>query len=54
MVGTPNTFSHDESLHQGFELLMDVGMSTVEVLREATVLATQCSCEDRGVIEVGE
>ena len=53
MVGSPNAVLLGESPHQGFEPLMDAGMSTVEILRAATLLAAQRLCEDRGAIQVG-
>lgn len=46
---------HGESLHREFELLIEAGMSTVDVLRSATILTAQrFGLHDRGVIEPGK
>ena len=52
--GIPFSPCHGESLHEELELLIEVGLSTVEALRAATVLPAQCfGLHDRGVIEPG-
>lgn len=52
--GVPAAVSHGESLHRELELLVGAGLSTVEVLRAATVLpAEHFGLPDRGVIEPG-
>ena len=46
---------HGSSLHRELALLVDAGLSTVDVLRAATVLpARHFGLNDRGVIEVGK
>jgi imidazolonepropionase-like amidohydrolase len=53
--GSPSKVPHGESLHQELELLVEAGISTVEVLRAATVLPAQCfGLDDRGVVAVGK
>jgi imidazolonepropionase-like amidohydrolase len=53
--GISSKVAHGESLHQEFELLVEAGMSTIDVLRAATILPAQCfGLEDHGVIEVGK
>ena len=52
--GIPFSPRHGESLHDELELLVEAGLSTVEVLRAATVLPAQYfGLHDRGVIEPG-
>lgn len=52
--GTPSPIPHGESLHRELELLVDAGLSTVEVLRCATeVNAKHFGLTDCGVIEPG-
>lgn len=54
----PNSFfdvKHGESMHHEMELLVDAGMSTVDVLRAATILpAVHFGLQDRGVVEAGK
>jgi imidazolonepropionase-like amidohydrolase len=53
-AGIPFSPRHGESLHDELELLIDAGLSTVEALRAATVLAAHYfGLHDRGVIEPG-
>ena len=52
--GTPAQIKHGDSLHDELELLVNVGLSTVEVLRSATSeTARHFGLNDRGVIEPG-
>ena len=49
--GSPCPLPHGDSLHHELELLVDAGLSTVDVLRAVTVLpAKYFNLEDRGVI----
>lgn len=54
----PNSFfdvRHGNSMHHELELLVEAGLSTVDVLRSATVLpAVHFGMEDRGVITPGK
>lgn len=54
----PNLFfdvRHGDSMHREMELLVEAGLSTVDVLRSATILpAVHFGMEDRGVIEPGK
>jgi len=53
--GVPAQIKHGESLHHELELLVDAGLSTLEVLRAATSLPAQYfGLSDRGIIEVGK
>ncbi|OZJ06594.1 hypothetical protein BZG36_00640 [Bifiguratus adelaidae] len=52
--GSPSPVRHGESMHDELELLVDAGLSTLDALRAATVLAAQhFGLNDRGVIEPG-
>ncbi|KKY21580.1 hypothetical protein UCRPC4_g03531 [Phaeomoniella chlamydospora] len=52
---SPAPVRHGESFHRELELLVEAGMSTVDVLRGATVLAARYfGLKDRGTIEVGK
>ncbi|MFF9313873.1 amidohydrolase family protein [Streptomyces sp. NPDC014748] len=52
--GVPATPPFGDSLHRELELLTGAGLSTVEALRAATVVAARCfGLTDRGVIEPG-
>ncbi|KAI1610031.1 amidohydrolase [Exophiala viscosa] len=52
---SPFTVKHGDSLHHEFELLVDAGLSTVEVLQAATLLpAKHFGLTDRGTIEIGK
>jgi imidazolonepropionase-like amidohydrolase len=52
--GSPAQIQHGEALHDELALLVEAGLTPVEVLRAATVLpANYFGFEDRGVIEVG-
>jgi imidazolonepropionase-like amidohydrolase len=53
-AGTPSRVPHGESLHRELELLVDAGLSTLEVVRAATALpARYFGLTDRGVIQPG-
>lgn len=53
--GAPFQVVHGESLHHEFELLLDAGLSPVEVLNSTTRLpAKYFGLHDRGSIEVGK
>jgi imidazolonepropionase-like amidohydrolase len=53
--GTPFQVVHGESLHHEFELLLDAGLSPVEVLNSTTSLpAKYFGLHDRGIIKVGK
>jgi imidazolonepropionase-like amidohydrolase len=53
--GAPFQVPHGDSLHHEFELLLDAGLSTIEVLNSSTKLpAEYFGLNDRGVIEVGK
>ena len=53
--GAPVQVQHGESLHHEFELMALAGMSPVEILRSATVVAAQVfGLDDRGVIKPGK
>jgi imidazolonepropionase-like amidohydrolase len=55
MPGAPFPVPHGENLHREMELLVEAGMSTVDVLRAATSLpAKSFGLEDRSVIEPGK
>jgi imidazolonepropionase-like amidohydrolase len=52
--GSPAQIQHGEALHDEFALLVEAGLTPVEVLRAATVLsADYFGFKDRGVIEAG-
>ncbi|KAJ6437236.1 xylulose-5-phosphate/fructose-6-phosphate phosphoketolase [Purpureocillium lavendulum] len=52
---SPFTIPHGESFHREMELLVEAGLSTVEVLKAGTSLAAGCfGLEDRGAIEPGK
>ncbi|KAM6513981.1 hypothetical protein FALCPG4_015166 [Fusarium falciforme] len=52
---SPFQIRHGEALHRELELLVEAGMSTVDVLRAATSLpAKHFGLSDRGVIEPGK
>jgi imidazolonepropionase-like amidohydrolase len=52
--GVPANIEHGISLHEEFELLVECGLSTTEVLRAATCLpAKYFGLSDRGSIEPG-
>ena len=52
---SPIQVRHGESLHRELELLVEAGMSTLDVLRSATSLPGQYfGLDDRGVIEHGK
>ncbi|MFC8448583.1 amidohydrolase family protein [Kitasatospora sp. NPDC057223] len=52
--GVPFAPRHGESLHDELELLVEAGLTPLEVLRSATTLTAQTfGLEDRGVIEPG-
>jgi len=53
--GAPAKVPHCEGLHHEFELLMEAGLSSLEVLRAATVQpAKYFGLSDRGVIVAGK
>jgi imidazolonepropionase-like amidohydrolase len=53
--GAPVQVRHGESLHQEFGLMAQAGMSPVEILRSATVVAARVfGLDDRGVIKPGK
>jgi imidazolonepropionase-like amidohydrolase len=53
--GSPAQIKHGESRHHELELLVEAGMSTVDVLRAAGVASAGVfGLEDRGVIQVGK
>ena len=53
--GSPVKIKHGESLHHEFDLLIQAGLSNLEVLRAATVEPTKYfGLSDRGAIEVGK
>jgi len=53
--GSPAQIKHGESLHHELELLVEAGMSTVDVLRAAGIASAGVfGLEDRGVIQVGK
>jgi imidazolonepropionase-like amidohydrolase len=53
--GAPARVWHGESLHHEFELMEQAGMSPVEILRSATVVAADVfGLDDRGVIAPGK
>ncbi|MFF1925980.1 amidohydrolase family protein [Streptomyces sp. NPDC058221] len=52
--GAPFAVNHGESLHGEMELLVEAGLTPLEALRGATVLAAQTfGLDDRGLIEPG-
>lgn len=52
--GSPVKIKHGEALHEEFELLVDAGLTPVEVLQSATVLpAKYLDLKDRGEIKPG-
>ncbi|KND87617.1 Adenine deaminase [Tolypocladium ophioglossoides CBS 100239] len=52
---SPFQVRHGEALHQEMELLVEAGLSTVDVLRAATALpAKHFGLSDRGVVEPGK
>ncbi|KAK4946358.1 hypothetical protein LTR10_014556 [Elasticomyces elasticus] len=52
---SPFKVKHGDSLHHEFELLVDAGLSTVEVMQAATSLpANHFGLTDRGAIEIGK
>lgn len=52
--GAPNNVRHGESLHHEFELMARAGMTSVEILRSATVAPARAfGLTDRGAIEPG-
>lgn len=52
--GTPLAVAHGSSLHHEFELLAEAGLTSVEILRAATVAAAQAfGLTDRGEIRAG-
>ena len=54
-VGSPAKVEHGESLHHEFELLIEAGLSNLEVLRAATVEPAKVfGLNDRGIIEPGK
>jgi imidazolonepropionase-like amidohydrolase len=53
--GSPAKVKHGESLHHELELLVEAGLSNLDVLRAATVgPAKYFGLSDRGTIEVGK
>ena len=53
--GAPFQVHHGESLHHEFELMARAGMSPVDILRSATILAAETfGLNDRGTIEIGK
>ena len=53
--GSPARVKHGESLHHEFELLIEAGLSNLEVLRAATVEPSKYfGLSDRGVIQAGK
>lgn len=54
ILGSPAKVKYGESLHHEFELLIEAGVSNLEVLRAATVEPGKYfGLNDRGVVEVG-
>ncbi len=52
--GTPSRVPHGDSLHHELELLVDAGLSILDVLRAATSLpARYFGLPDRGAVEPG-